>query len=168
MTAFRVVLLALLVGIGAAALIALRTPKPLPEVGYTEAQPPVPPTSRPAAPLASGPHTVTADGLTIIEVKEGTGPAVKPSDHVHVHYIGRLYYGGDVFDNSYDRGHPESFVADPDHLIPGFAEGLVGLKVGGKRELIIPPQLGYRDQAQGDKIPANSTLLFDIELMSID
>jgi FKBP-type peptidyl-prolyl cis-trans isomerase len=169
MTPIRVAILALLVGIGTAVLLSMRTPKPNLETGYTEAQAPTAPTSRPAAALASGTRTDLPDGLAIIEVKEGTGTAVKTGDKVTLHYTGRLYYGGDKFDSSYDRGKPAQFVASPEDVIRGFAEGLVGMKPGGKRELIIPPQLGYGEQTQaGGAIPGNSTLLFDVELISID
>jgi peptidylprolyl isomerase len=163
-----VIILALIVGIGTALLISLRTPNPLPETGYTEAAPPASPTSRPAVALASGTRTVTPSGLTIIEVKEGTGPAAKSGDIVAVHYRGRLYFGGDQFDSSYDRGSPIKFTISADSgMISGFTEGVTGMKVGGKRELILPPQLAYGDRGQG-KIAPNSTLLFDIELMSIN
>jgi len=173
-TPFRIFVLALIVGVGSAALIAWQTPNPPPEVGYTEAvappilpQGPSAPTSRPAVALASGTRTVTPSGLTIVEVKEGSGVAAKVNDYVTVHYIGRLFYGGDQFDSSYDRGQPLPFTIGAGQLIKGFDEGVIGMKVGGKRQLVIPPELGYGDQTTpGNKIPPNSTLLFEVEMMS--
>lgn len=163
-TPIRTVIAAAILGIGAAILVSMRTPPAPPEVVAADATDA--PTSQPAMTLAPGEKHTTASGLTIIEVKEGTGAAAKAGDDVAVHYIGRLYSTGAKFDSSYDRGQPITFKVSGGQLIKGFDEGVVGLKVGGKRELVIPPELGYGAQGAGDAIPPNATLVFDIELVS--
>lgn len=95
----------------------------------------------------------------------GNGPAVKSGDTVSVNYIGTLV-DGTKFDSSYDRGEPISFTVGSGQLIKGFDEGVVGMQVGGKRKLTIPPELGYGAQAVGP-IPANSTIIFEVELVKI-
>jgi hypothetical protein len=164
-TPTRVVILGLIVGIGAAAYIELRTPNPPPEPPYPPAVV-ASPTSQPATVLADGPRRTLPSGLTIVAVKEGTGPEVKLGDSVTINHRGRLYYGGQEFDTS-QGGAPLTFVAGGTDLISGIETGAMGMKAGGIRELLIPPQLGYGSQAMGDKIPPNSPLLFDIQVLSI-
>jgi peptidylprolyl isomerase len=166
-TPLRVSIVAIALGIIAAVVISCRAPSSPPEEQLAEAQPPAPPTSQPAMTLADGPRTVTPSGLTIIETQPGTGPAAKPGDTVEMNYRGRLYYGGKQFDSSYDRGQTFQFRIGAQMVIPGFDEGATGLKVGGKRELLIPPDIGYGPAGSGP-IPPNATLVFDIELMKID
>ncbi|HUQ85870.1 MAG TPA: FKBP-type peptidyl-prolyl cis-trans isomerase [Candidatus Limnocylindrales bacterium] len=105
------------------------------------------------------------DNLKIDDSVEGTGPAVKSGDTITIHYAGRLE-DGTPFDSSYDRGEPFTTQIGVGQVIKGWDLGVVGMKVGGKRKLTIPPDLGYGDQDQG-KIPPNSTLIFDVELMEI-
>lgn len=168
-TPIRVVIIAIVLGVAAAAIVYYRMPAAPAEEAMAEAQPPGAPTSRPAMTLAPGDQHKTPSGLIIIETKEGTGRAAKAGDNVEVNYTGRLYLGGDKFDSSYDRGETLPFKVGAGQLIKGFDEGTVGLKVGGKRELVIPPDLGYGDApAGGGVIPPSSTLVFDIELMKID
>jgi peptidylprolyl isomerase len=105
--------------------------------------------------------------LIVKDLIKGTGPAItSPSQTVTVAYVGKVYKTGKVLDASWD--HPgQAPLTDPlTNLIPGWQQGLVGMKVGGRRELIIPPSLAYKNQAQA-KIPANSTLVFVIDLHSI-
>jgi FKBP-type peptidyl-prolyl cis-trans isomerase len=103
--------------------------------------------------------------LGIEDLVVGTGATAAVGDTVSVHYIGTLT-NGTKFDSSYDRGQPFSFRIGAGQVIAGWDQGVPGMKVGGKRRLTIPPSLGYGNQAYGP-IPANSTLVFDIELLSI-
>jgi FKBP-type peptidyl-prolyl cis-trans isomerase len=167
-TPLRVAIVAVVLGVGTAVLIAWLQPEPPPETGYTEALPPPPPTTLPAFPLAQGPRTDLQGGLTFIDVKIGTGPAVKIGDHVAMNYVGRLYLGGQKFDASADHGQPLSFQAGEGQMIPGVDQGILGMKVGGKRQILVPPQMGYGDKGTPDgKIPPNSPIVFDVELVTI-
>jgi peptidyl-prolyl cis-trans isomerase A (cyclophilin A) len=105
----------------------------------------------------------TSSGLMYAVVREGTGPSPSPADTVTVHYTGTLL-DGTKFDSSRDRGQP--FTTPLNRVIPGWTEGVSMMKVGGRRYLIIPPQLGYGARNMG-KIPPNSTLVFDVELMDV-
>ena len=112
------------------------------------------------------PIVTTPSGLKYVDLVVGTGPAVKTGDHVVVKYVGKLM-DGTKFDASADHGDGSfPYVQGVTSLIPGWTEGTSTMKVGGKRKLIIPPQLGYGQQAMGDAIPANSTLIFEIEVVS--
>lgn len=104
--------------------------------------------------------------MKIEDTQEGTGVAIKDGDTVSVHYTGKLT-NGEKFDSSLDRNEPFSFTVGGGQVIKGWDEGLVGMKVGGKRTLTIPPEKGYGARAQGP-IPASSTLIFDIELLKIN
>ncbi len=121
------------------------------------------------APTSQPTKTVTASGLTIIETGQSDGAATataKAGDQVWVDYTGKLT-DGTKFDSSAD--HPDQpivFVLGQHHVISGWDEGIVGMKIGQKRHLIIPPKLAYGDSANGP-IPANSTLEFDVELLGI-
>ena len=103
--------------------------------------------------------------LSIEDVKEGTGSAVKSGDTVSVHYTGTLT-DGTKFDSSKDSNRPFEFTVGGGQVIKGWEEGLLGMKVGGIRKLVIPPEMGYGARAVGP-IPANSTLNFEIELLEI-
>ena len=110
---------------------------------------------------------VTDSGLTIIEVKTGEGEVAKSGDTVSVHYTGK-FSNGTKFDSSYDRNKPFDFVLGRGQVIPGWDEGVAGMKVGGKRQLIIPPNLAYGQAGTPDgTIPPNSTLYFDVELLAV-
>lgn len=104
-------------------------------------------------------------GMKIEVLKEGAGQVTKSGDHVFVHYTGTLT-NGTKFDSSVDRGVPFDFVLGQNRVIQGWELGVLGMKVGEKRKLTIPPELGYGAQAVSI-IPANSTLLFDVELLEI-
>lgn len=96
----------------------------------------------------------------------GTGAEAVTGKNVTVHYTGTLT-NGTKFDSSLDRGEPFSFVVGEGRVIQGWEQGVQGMKVGGKRKLVIPPELGYKDQAAGS-IPPNSTLVFEIELLKVE
>ena len=105
--------------------------------------------------------------LKIEVIKEGSGEVVtKHGDMISVHYTGTLE-DGTKFDSSLDRGDPFKFDLGAGQVIRGWDQGLLDMKVGEKRKLIIPPSLGYGDMAIGDKIPANSILIFEVELIEI-
>ncbi len=104
--------------------------------------------------------------LEIVDTEEGIGEPVTLGDQVAVHYEGRLE-DGTVFDSSFDRGEPFRFTVGAGSVIEGWEEGLLGMKEGGSRELVIPPEMGYGPRTVG-MIPPNSTLIFDIELLEIE
>ena len=111
------------------------------------------------------PVVTTSSGLKYVDLVVGAGPAVKQGDHVSVNYVGKLL-DGTKFDASADHGGTFDYVQGVTSLIQGWTEGTSTMKVGGKRKLIIPPQLGYGMQGAGDAIPPNATLIFEIELVS--
>jgi peptidylprolyl isomerase len=116
------------------------------------------------------PVTTTPSGLKIIDVKVGTGPAPKPGQTCVMHYTGWLYKNGEKgakFDSSLDRNQPFSFPIGQRQVIAGWDEGVATMKVGGKRTLIIPPELGYGARGAGGIIPPNATLIFDVELLGV-
>lgn len=104
-------------------------------------------------------------GLKIQDITIGEGEEVKSGDTISIHYKGALE-NGTKFDSSYDRGEPFETQIGVGQVIKGWDLGVVGMKVGGKRKMIIPPSLGYGSQSVGG-IPADSTLIFDVELVSI-
>lgn len=119
-------------------------------------------------PAVTATPTTTSDGLQYIDLKVGTGNTVKLGDTINVNYNGWIQSTEVRFDSSYidNNGKPAQFTLTSGGLIQGWIEGIPGMKVGGKRRLIIPPSLGYGDQANGP-IPANATLIFDVEIVSI-
>jgi FKBP-type peptidyl-prolyl cis-trans isomerase len=117
-------------------------------------------------PKIEGKPVTTASGLKYWEVKAGTGATAKSGDRVRVHYTGWLT-DGKKFDSSVDRGQPFVFTLGRRMVIPGWDEGVAGMKVGGKRRLEIPPNLGYGASGAGGVIPPNATLIFDVELLDV-
>jgi FKBP-type peptidyl-prolyl cis-trans isomerase FkpA len=111
-----------------------------------------------------GETVATKSGLQITMLKEGTGPSPKASDRVEVHYHG-TFEDGTVFDSSVDRGKTATFPLRG--VIKCWTEGLQLMKVGGKARLVCPPNIAYGSRRKG-KIPANSTLYFDVELIAIE
>jgi len=110
---------------------------------------------------------MATDGkLKVEDIKEGKGEEVHSGDTISIHYHGTLE-NGKVFDSSVERGTPFKCRIGVGMVIDGWDMGVIGMKVGGKRKLTIPPALAYGDRAIGD-IPAGSTLIFDVELVSID
>jgi peptidylprolyl isomerase len=116
---------------------------------------------------SSGQEVTTASGLKYTDIVEGQGASPKLGQTVSVQYTGTLQ-DGTKFDSSYDHGgKPYSFQIGRGMVIKGWDEGLMTMKVGGKRKLIIPPALGYGATGQPPKIPGNSTLFFDVELTDV-
>src|SRR5690348_7212477 len=110
----------------------------------------------------------TSSGLQYWDLKEGTGAAATAGKTVSVHYTGWLAKDGKKFDSSVDRGQPFMFQLGAGQVIKGWDEGVSGMKVGGKRQLRIPPELGYGARgAGGGVIPPNATLIFDVELLGV-
>ena len=112
----------------------------------------------------------TPTGLKIIDTTVGTGPSPKTGQTCVMHYTGWLSEGGEKgkkFDSSVDRGSPFEFPIGQKRVIAGWDEGVATMKVGGKRTLIIPPELGYGARGAGGVIPPNATLIFDVELLAI-
>jgi FKBP-type peptidyl-prolyl cis-trans isomerase len=101
----------------------------------------------------------------ITDTVVGSGAEATPGKTVSVNYVGMLQ-DGTVFDASANHGSPITFTLGSGQVIPGWEQGIAGMKVGGKRHLVIPPDLGYGAQANGP-IPANSTLVFDVELVAV-
>jgi FKBP-type peptidyl-prolyl cis-trans isomerase len=108
----------------------------------------------------------TKSGLKYEDSKVGTGDEAKAGDTVEVHYTGWLK-NGKKFDSSLDRKEPFSFKLGAGQVIKGWDEGVAGMKVGGKRKLTIPPELGYGSRGAGDAIPPNSELIFEVELLKV-
>jgi FKBP-type peptidyl-prolyl cis-trans isomerase len=108
----------------------------------------------------------TKSGLKYVELKEGTGESAKAGDTVSVHYTGWLK-DGKKFDSSVDRRQPFSFPLGAGRVIKGWDEGVQGIKVGGKRKLIIPSNLAYGPRGAGNVIPPNAELTFEVELLAI-
>lgn len=116
-------------------------------------------------PLENYEPVAKVDKLKIIDIEPGTGATVKTGDNITANYTGALAKTGIVFESSLDSGQPATFGLD--QVIKGWQQGVPGMKEGGKRRLIIPAKLAYGDQASAT-IPANSPLVFDIELIKIN
>jgi FKBP-type peptidyl-prolyl cis-trans isomerase len=108
----------------------------------------------------------TSSGLQYEDLSEGAGPAAKSGDSIEVHYTGWLA-NGTKFDSSLDRGQPFAFQLGKGRVIKGWDEGVAGMKVGGKRKLVIPAALGYGARGAAGVIPPNAELTFDVELLGI-
>ncbi len=117
-----------------------------------------------------GKPMTTSTGLQITDTKVGTGDTPKPGQICVMHYTGWLYENGvkgKKFDSSLDRGQPFEFSIGRGQVIGGWDQGVATMKVGGKRTLIIPPDLGYGARGAGGVIPGNATLMFDVELLGV-
>ena len=115
---------------------------------------------------ATDKYVKTASGLSYLDIIPGAGASPSLGKQVKVHYTGWLE-NGTKFDSSLDRGQPFVFLIGAGQVIPGWDEGVMSMKVGGKRKLIIPPQLGYGTTGAGGVIPPNATLIFEVELLDI-
>jgi peptidylprolyl isomerase len=157
----------------AALLVPALTFNPMNPFLHVSAQTSAPAPSGMANPSASGidketgkPVVTTPSGLKYVDLAPGSGPTIKQGDYVKVKYVGK-FTDGTVFDAS--EKHPPGtmeYQQGVTGLIPGWTEGTSTMKAGGKRKLIIPPDLGYGDDGN-DSIPPNSTLIFEIEVVSV-
>jgi peptidylprolyl isomerase len=122
----------------------------------------------PGAPPATkvGQKMTTPSGLEYIDETIGTGPHPERGQQVTVHYVGTLT-NGTKFDSSRDRNEPFTFAIGEGEVIKGWDEGVATMHVGGRRKLIVPPQLGYGAAGAGGVIPPNATLIFDVELLGV-
>ncbi|MEV6974871.1 FKBP-type peptidyl-prolyl cis-trans isomerase [Kitasatospora sp. NPDC093806] len=105
--------------------------------------------------------------LQIRDITVGTGEEAKPGQVVEVHYVGVTFASGEEFDASWNRGSTFKFPLGGGRVIKGWDQGVVGMKVGGRRELVIPPHLGYGNQSPTPAIPAGSTLIFVVDLIAV-
>ena len=114
----------------------------------------------------TGEGVKTDSGLQYWDIKVGTGEEAKSGDKVKVHYTG-WFISGKKFDSSVDAQQPYSFTLGQGNVIKGWDEGVTGMKVGGKRQLRIPPELAYGEQGYKNIVPPNSTLIFDVQLLAV-
>jgi len=121
--------------------------------------------TKPNVQVPSGPPPTK---LVIKDLKTGDGTEAQAGDQVSVQYVGVDYKTGKQFDASWDRGQPFPFQLGSGQVIPGWDQGVVGMKAGGRRELIVPPDLAYGAQGQPPKIAPNATLVFVIDLLSVN
>jgi peptidylprolyl isomerase len=124
-----------------------------------------------SGPLSKEPHITPPSGpaptkLVTKEIVKGTGAEAKTGSAVAVNYVGALYKTGKVFDASWKRNEPFTFTLGKGQVIPGWEQGVIGMKVGGRRELIIPSALGYGPKGSPPSIPPNETLIFIVDLLS--
>lgn len=124
-----------------------------------------------SGPLSKEPHVTPPSGppptkLVTKEIITGSGTAAKTGSAVAVNYVGALYKTGKVFDASWKRNEPFTFTLGKGQVIPGWEQGVVGMKAGGRRELIIPAALGYGAKGSPPSIPPNETLVFIVDLLS--
>ncbi len=115
---------------------------------------------------STGDTLTTASGLRYVDVKVGTGPSPQTGQTAVVHYTGWLT-NGTKFDSSKDRNAPFTFAIGKGRVIKGWDEGVATMRVGGKRKLIVPPDLGYGKEGAGEKIPPGAYLIFDVNLLEV-
>ncbi len=141
--------------------------QPAPSAGSTGAVPSAPkvPPALSKQPVVTVPKGPAPTHLVIKDLVSGTGKTAAPASTVTVNYVGVVYKTGKQFDSSWSRGQPATFPLSG--LIKGWAVGMSGMRVGGRRELIIPPSLGYGKAGRPPTIPANSTLVFVVDLLSV-
>jgi FKBP-type peptidyl-prolyl cis-trans isomerase len=125
------------------------------------------PAAQSARPEPEAKVITTDSGLKYQDLKPGTGEAAKKGDRVRVHYTGWLAKGGKKFDSSLDRKMPFEFPLGAGRVIKGWDEGVAGMKVGGKRKLMIPAKLAYGSRGAGRDVPPDADLIFEVELLEI-
>ncbi|MEE9965127.1 MAG: FKBP-type peptidyl-prolyl cis-trans isomerase [Propionicimonas sp.] len=118
-------------------------------------------------PFVDPPEGPAPTELQIIDIEEGTGPEATAGRQVAVHYVGVAFSTGEQFDSSYDRGAPLTFPLGAGRVISGWDNGLIGMKVGGRRRLEIPPHLAYGDRGAGGVIKPGETLIFVCDLVGV-
>ncbi|WP_327121067.1 FKBP-type peptidyl-prolyl cis-trans isomerase [Streptomyces sp. NBC_01341] len=123
--------------------------------------------SEPTKPRVEVPAGDAPSELTIRDLVVGDGPEAQPGRVVLVHYVGVTFASGREFDSSWERGRPFKFAVGGGKAIKGWDRGVRGMKVGGRREIIVPPRLGYGSQSPSSSIPANSTLIFVVDLLTV-
>ena len=141
-----------------------------PSGGATQASIPTTPKPPPALskkPVVTVPKTAPPTKLIIKDLVQGTGATATQGKSVTVNYVGVLYKNGKEFDSSWSRNQPFTTALSSGSVINGWVQGLSGMKVGGRRELIIPPSLGYGKAGSPPTIPANSTLVFVVDLLAV-
>ena len=120
-----------------------------------------------AKPEVEFPYGNPPDDLQIHDITVGSGPEAGPGDTVAVHYVGVAYSTGEEFDASYNRGEPLTFRLGAGRVIAGWDTGVAGMRVGGRRQLTIPPHLGYGDRGAGGLIKGGETLIFVVDLVDV-
>jgi len=125
-------------------------------------------TPEPTKPEITVPKGKAPKKLVVKDIKEGTGAEATAGSNVTVQYVGTSFKNGRQFDASWDRGEPFSFQLGAGSVIPGWDQGVEGMKVGGRRQLVIPPDLAYGPQGSPPAIGPNETLVFVIDLVSVD
>jgi peptidylprolyl isomerase len=143
------------------------TPTTTTSTSTTTVTTPKPPSPLANKPVVRVPKAPPPSRLIIKDLIKGTGPTAKVGETVTVNYVGVLYKTGKEFDSSWSRGQPTSFPLTNGGLIAGWVQGIPGMKVGGRRELIIPASLAYGKKGSGSTIPPNSPLVFVVDLLSV-
>lgn len=118
-------------------------------------------------PFVDPPEGPAPTDLQIIDMEVGTGPEAAAGKRVAVHYVGVAFSSGEEFDSSFDRGQPLVFDLGAGRVIPGWDNGLIGMKVGGRRRLVIPPHLAYGNRGAGGVIGPGETLIFVCDLVGV-
>ena len=157
MSSRLIALAVLLVALVAAVVIASAT-------GDDEESPATAETTKPEVEVPQG---QPPDELETTDITEGEGAEAQPGDTVTMQYVGVNYSNGEEFDSSWEREEPLTFQLGAGQVIPGWEEGIVGMKVGGRRELIIPPDLAYGRQGSPPAIGPNETLVFVVDLLDV-
>jgi len=125
-------------------------------------------TKKKSKPKVTIPQGAPPKKLEVKDLEKGSGAAAKAGGAVSVNYVGVNYKTGKEFDASWDRGEPFTFTLGAGEVIPGWDQGVAGMKVGGRRELIIPPSLGYGSTGAPPAIPPNETLVFVVDLEAVE
>jgi FKBP-type peptidyl-prolyl cis-trans isomerase len=138
-----------------------------PSTSTTTVSTPKPPSPLSKKPAVTIPTTAAPRTLVVKDLIKGTGKTAAPGSTVTVNYVGALYKGGKEFDSSWKRNQTFSTALTTGNVINGWVKGIPGMKVGGRRELIIPPSLGYGKAGSPPTIPANATLVFVVDLLAV-